>query len=129
MVSLLLAVVSIIQYRNGLDGAQFLAIVCGFGIYASVQFLRLKTVRLMMIAICLAMAVDVVALIALPIVQANNEVQLERNMDAQNDDEEYRIASVTEKLNVNKIEWGIALLLGGAGFVVFLYSPIVRKHF
>lgn len=129
LVSLLLAVVSIIQYRNGLDGAQFLAVVCCFGVYASVQFLRLKTIRLLMIAICLAMAVDVVGLIALPIVQANNEVQLELNMDAQNEDEEYRIASVTEKLDVNSIQWGIALLLGGAGFVIILYSPIVREHF
>ena len=46
-----------------------LALVSGFGIYGCVQFIRGKSVKLLMLALALGVAVDVIGLIAFPIVQ------------------------------------------------------------
>ncbi len=52
-----------------------LAIVSGFGIFATVQFVRLKTAKLLMVALTLGVVIDLMAMIALPLIQANLEDQ------------------------------------------------------
>ena len=66
VVSLALAVVSFVLVEP-VVGKFSLALVCLFGVYASSQFLRGRSFKLLLIALCLGGAVDIVALIALPI--------------------------------------------------------------
>ena len=52
-----------------------LASVAIFGIYASIQFIRGKSAKLLILALTLGVVVDVMTLIALPIVRTNFEDQ------------------------------------------------------
>ncbi len=49
--SVLFSIISLIQWQKGETGYLFLLVVCLFGIYASVQFLRGKSLKLLVIAL------------------------------------------------------------------------------
>jgi len=129
--SFVLAVVSFGQWLRNLDGFQYLALVCVFGIYASVQFLRGKSAKLLLVALTLGVLINIVALIALPIFDANNETTvIPRTATAGSDDEEsVEIQSITDRLNTQKLSFGILGLVMYAGISVYLMSPTVRRHF
>ena len=132
----LLAVISLVAWTRGLEGAQFLLGICLFGIYASVQFLRRKSVRLLVIALSLGLFVDVLALIALPVYNANamvgtGEIDIGGAVAPSNEQEfdGPQIHSLQDQLNMEKISWGIALMLGYAALAVYLNSPSFRRQF
>ena len=99
--------------------------------FASVQFLRQKTVKLLLIALTFGLAIDVVALIAMPIYRANMDtaasVQTLAPLDANSAD--LVIPSVVEKLDTQSLTLGISLIVVYAGAAIYLLSPPVLRHF
>ena len=125
-----LTAVALVQWRGGLDGAQYLALVCLFGIYAAAQFLRGKTARLLIVALTLGVMFDVVALIALPIYDAQNQATSITAVHNPGEEEETgETAPISEFLNTRKLGWGVALILSYATVAAYLNSPPVRRHF
>jgi hypothetical protein len=132
--SLALAVVSLVQsVQPESPRAVYLLLagIGGFGIYASVQFLRLRSARLMLVALLLGALLDIGGLIVLPIYRANQAapgtgvvapVPLA-------DQDLPQFENVANRLDVRKIQWGITLLLVDAGAMIVLMSPPVRRHF
>jgi DMSO reductase anchor subunit len=126
--SLGLSIASLVGWQNGLDGAQFLLVVCLFGVFASVEFLRRRSVKLLMVALTLGVMVDVVAMIAIPVYNAVTDVEV---VDASRPDgeEEKDIRPVNDLLDENRVMWGISLLVVYAATAVYLNSPAVRRCF
>jgi len=132
MANLLLAVASLVAWQKGMEGAQFLLIVWLFGIYASVQFLRRKSIRLLFLALSLGVGIGAVALIVLPIYEANvptDVVPTNPEVVQPVDPDAPPVQNLAERLDMNKITWGIALLLGYAALAVYLNSPGMRREF
>jgi len=131
--SVILTLVSLIQASRADDSTGFLllSLVFGFGIYASVQFLRGKSVKLMLIALSLGVLINMVAMIALPIFVAYSEAPIVRQEVAPDsaDEEGLVIQSVTERLEMQRLTLGILGLVGYAAISVYLTSPSVRRHF
>ncbi|MFI5457288.1 MAG: hypothetical protein ACHRXM_17720 [Isosphaerales bacterium] len=108
-----------------------LALVAVFGIYASVQFIRGKTARLLIVALSVGVMVDVMTLIALPIVQANFEApdkftSIVKPEDP--DDSNIRIKPLEDRIDTSRISLGIALILIYALLSLYLISPPVKKY-
>jgi hypothetical protein len=132
--SLVLAAFSLVQWTvNHKEGYEFLGLVCLFGMFAAVQFLRGKTPKLLIIALSLGALIDVVALLALPVYNANEESGLRTTVVSANANEDEPegpvIKPYIDRLDYNSITWGIAILLIYASVVVYLMSPSVRRHF
>ena len=128
------SVASLVAWAKGQEGVQFLLVVWLFGIYASVQFLRRKSIRPLFLALSLAVGIGVVYLIALPIYDAN--VPTRRRPDhrrrppaSRSTPTPRRSRPITEQLDMNKITWGIFSLLAYAGLAVYLNSPAMRREF
>lgn len=140
MASLVLALITLIAL-SGL-GAIALGMLCLFGIFASIQFLRGKSARLLLLALGLAAAVDVVALMVLPVWQATEvaaapvEIPAPRTPADEEPvatEEEPKTESLNQVLSENgantKLAWGILLLLVDAGVMVYLSTAGIRRHF
>jgi hypothetical protein len=126
--SLVFTVVAIALWLGGFDGCQYFVPICLFGIYAAVQLLRQKSVRLLILALSFGLAVDVVALIAMPIYHANMAASaVDRNITS--DEAEVVIPSVVDKLDTQRLTIGIGLTLVYAGVVFYLMTPRVQRHF
>jgi hypothetical protein len=130
---LILSAASLVSWAKGQEGAAFLLIVWLFGVYGAVQFLRRKSMRLLFVALSLAVGIGVVALIALPIYDANMPTSAAPVMDSGPvnpvDPDAPQIRPITEQLDMNKISWGIFSLLAYAGLAVYLNSPAMRREF
>ncbi len=127
-----LAAVALVHWKNGLDGAQYLAFVCFFGIFASAQFLRGKTARYLIVALTIGVMFDVVAMIAMPIYDAQNQATtFTPNKKPTSDDDDITgvTAPISDYLNTSKIGWGVALVLSYAAVGAYLNSPPVRRYF
>jgi len=130
--STVLAIVALAFWAQGKNGAQYFIPIAGFGIYASVQFLRLKSVKLLLVALTLGAVIDLAAFVALPIYQAQTETILIQNAEASSEDPdvaEQRIRSVEEQLDMGMLKTGFTLLGGYAGLSIFLISPLIQRHF
>lgn len=147
LASIVLGVAALVIYAGGKAadyswGYLLLATVCGFGIYASYKFLARRSLKLLLIALGLALAIDVLALIALPVFEASVQVMpedlegapfdpgIEAQLDPSFDPEAPpRIKPVAERLDQRQVSWGIAIMLGIAGVFVYVTTPGVRRHF
>jgi hypothetical protein len=112
-------------------GFLLLGLICVFGVYAAVQFLRLRSVRLLIVALVLAVPVDIVAKIVLPIVEADqpDPVAVPVIAAAPDPEEVPTIKPITEKLDKDQLTWGIVILLVDAAVLIYLFTPPVRRHF
>jgi hypothetical protein len=129
--SIVLTLVSLVKSLRVEDGTGFhlLTLVCLFGIYASVQFLRGKSAKLLLVALSLGALIDIVALIALPIFDANSATTVvSRTEPADPEDEGLVIQSVTERLDTQRLTLGILGLVIYAAVSVYLTSPPVRRY-
>ena len=133
---LLLAMVSLVHWTKGAQGAQFLLVIWLFGLYGGVQFLRRKSIRPVFVALSLAIGVGSIYLIALPIYFANmppealsGEEGMLNPMATADDFDAPRIKSIAETLDMNRITWGIGSLLSYAAVAVYLNSPSLRRQF
>ena len=117
-------------------GKASLGLICGFGVYASIEFLRGKSFKLMLVALLLGGAIDVVGLIAMPIVYANETDTIAVDNAASTDDNDDddapipRLQSVKDRLDMGKVNAGIILLLAdAAAFVYLATSRGIHRHF
>jgi hypothetical protein len=129
--SLILAVYSAVQWRNGVAGCQYFVLICLFGAYAGFHLLRGHTAKLLLVALTLGAMIDVVALIALPIFKANEQTKVVSVQPNPHDPDAETIAiePITERLDSQRLSMGIAILLLYAAVSVYLVSPGVRRHY
>ncbi len=133
--SVIMAVVGFIQsfrVETTLENAGWLAlaIICGLGIYASIQFLRAKSAKLLILALTFGAGLDVIALIGVPIILPNFDDQDVIVHEVRPDDPDSSDVSITpieDRLNLGRIALGIALILVYAMFSLYLISPPVKK--
>lgn len=112
------------------NGFLSLALVGGFCIYAAVQFLRGRSLKLLIVALMIGGAVDLVGMIGLPLYFTLNATEVVDSHRVGIDDEDLpAIQNVAQELDARIITWGIALLLCDAAAMVYLLSPRVNRHF
>jgi len=139
---LIALVVSLKQESDVLKyGWLCLALVAGFGAFASYEFVRGKSVKMLMLALTLGVGVDVAGMIALPIIhaqvvedskQANSaDVKTDGTL-AQDDSEDigFSIRSTTELLTpkLSQIYLGLTFIGLYVVLSVYLMSPPVRRY-
>jgi uncharacterized membrane protein YsdA (DUF1294 family) len=129
--SVIFMIISLIKASNGQTGYLFLLAVCAFGAYAGIQFLRSKSVKLLFVALTLGALVNVVALIVLPIYSASIELDVKEHQINPNavDEQDIVISNMADRLDVNELTWGIAVLVAYGAISTYLFSPPVRRHF
>jgi len=129
--SLVFTVASFALWRRGHNGYQYFLPICGFAVYAAVQFLRLRSIRPLLIALSFGLAIDVVSLIAMPIYHANSETKVvERSVPSEVPDlAQVSISSVADRLDTRSLSIGIGLVLAYAAVSIYLLSPQLRRHF
>ena len=126
--TLVLFFASMVEWYQGLKGATFLGFVCLFSLFASVQFIRGQSIKLLLVALTLGVMIDVVALVALPLFQAREFDEVEvQSRKVEDPDVEVAIPTYIERLETGggtqRVEWGIAILVLYAGVSVYLLSP------
>jgi hypothetical protein len=134
--SVVLFFVALVQWTNQkasqLSGYEFLGVVCAFGIFASIQFLRGKSVKLLLVALTLGAMIDVVGLLVVPVWKASEDAAAAPLINNDPNDEDGQPAAVEpyyERINKATIAWGVALLVLYAVVVFYLLTPGVRRHF
>ncbi len=132
VILLVLAVVESVRQQPILEYVCWitLALVSGFGIYAAVAFIRGKSVKLLMLALSLGVVVDLMTLIALPLIEANFADQvIDLNAKSTDiDDAPVKIKPLEERLDARRIQAGVGLLLVYAFLSLYLMSPPVKKY-
>ncbi len=122
--SVLFSIISLIQWSKGETGYLFLLVVCLFGIFASLQFVRGKSLKQLVIALTLGVGINVLAMIILPVYTAVADVEVDQQAA-----DGPAIRSATERLDTQKLSWGITIVVGYAAVVLYLNSPPVRRRF
>ena len=128
---MILTIATALLWLRGYEGFQYFVPICLFGVFAAVQFLRQQTVKLLLMALTFGVAIDIVALIAMPIFRANvDTAEAVRTVAAGEPDKaDLVIPSVVEKLDTQSLTVGISLIVVYAGVAIYLLSPPVRRHF
>jgi hypothetical protein len=132
VILLILAIIESVREQSQLQYICWisLALVSGFGIYAAVEFIRGKSVKLLMLALSLGVVVDLMTLIALPLIEANFATQI-IDLNAKStdlNDAPVRIKPLDERLDTRKIQAGACLALAYAFLSLYLMSPPVKKY-
>jgi hypothetical protein len=132
--ALILLVLSLINSVGGAESLQnygwlCLAVVAGFGIFAVVQFVRLKSAKLLMAALTLGVVIDLMVLVAMPLVIANWDTAQTISTVHSDDPEDsgVQIKPFEERLDTRRITFGITLVVIYAVLAVYLMSPAVKK--
>jgi hypothetical protein len=131
LASVIFSIATVSLWLRGADGFQYFVPVSLFGVFAAVQFLRRKSVKLLLVALTFGLAIDILALIAMPIINANVEVNAVKRDVYQDDLDQADIAipSVVDRLDTQSLSLGIGLIGLYAGVAVYLLSPQVRRYF
>jgi hypothetical protein len=124
LINVMLSVISLIAASSQGSGMLCLLVIWIFGIYASVQFLRRKSIRPLFLALGLAAAIGTVFLIALPIWDANAGTVIPST-----DPDAPVVRNLAEEIDMTRITYGIFMLLGYAGLSVYLNSPSIKREF
>ncbi|WP_406699772.1 hypothetical protein V5E97_13045 [Singulisphaera sp. Ch08] len=129
--SLILALYSTVQWFKGVEGCQYFIPVCLFGCFAAVHLLRGRTAKLLMVALALGAMIDVAALIAMPVFEANQATRTIENKHNTDDPDAANVAiePITDHLDSQKLGLGIAILLVYAAVSAYLASPSVKNHY
>jgi len=131
----LTVILAVIQSTRTETSLQFLSwlglgLVSGYGIYSSIQFIRGKSAKLLIAALTLGVIVDVMTLIALPLLQPfmqDQEKIVKQIVPDDVDDASVGILSFEERIDLKRIMFGIGLILIYAIFSIYLISPPVKK--
>jgi hypothetical protein len=129
--SVILTIATTLLWLRGFEGVQYFVPICLFGVFGAVQFLRQRTVKLLLMALTFGLAIDIVALIAMPIYRANvDTAESVRTVAPVDPDKgELVIPSVVDKLDTQSLTIGICLIVVYAGVAIYLMSPQVQRHF
>ncbi len=134
---LILLILSLVRSSGGAQGLQnygwlCLALVSAFAILASVQFIRGKSAKLLMVALTLGVVVNVLALVALPLIQANfgDPQQIVKPVQPEDPDldSDILITPFEERIDLRPITFGITFLVIYAILSVYLMSAPVKKY-
>ncbi len=110
-----------------------LALVSGYGIYAATQFIRGKSAKLLIVALTLGAVVDVMTLIALPLLQPfmqeqENIVNTVAPADVDDIAADVGIRPFEDRIDLKRIMLGIGLILVYALLSLYLISPSVKNY-
>jgi phage FluMu protein Com len=114
-------------------GWLFLAVISAYGIYTTVEFIRGRTAKLLMVALMLGIVVDLMALVALPIFEVLLEdpqhiIRVDTNHDGTLDDSDISIKPPEERIDMRRIVYGISVIVVLAILYLYLMSPPVKKY-
>ena len=133
---LLLMVLAVTQsVRPTADWRQYgwlvLALVSAYGIYTSIEFIRGRTAKLLMVALMLGIIVDLIAMVATPIfdfalADPQQVVSTEEKPDL--DVSDVRIKRVEEQIDIKRIIYGIGVIVVFAMLYLYLMSPPVKRY-
>jgi LSD1 subclass zinc finger protein len=130
--SAILAIMSLIMVEQVVGKVSF-GLVCAFGAYASYEFLVGKSYKLLLVALMLGATVDVVGLVVLPMLAANEgSVVVDQDSVPDLDPTEMpKIKNMTQDPELtHKIGWGIGILLvSAAAFVYLATASDVHRYF
>jgi len=129
--SVIFSIATVSLWLRGSDGFQYFVPVSFFAVFAAVQFLRRKSIKLLLIALTFGLAIDIVALIAMPIYYANVATAPVPRTELSDDlaQADIAIPSVVERLDTQSLTLGIVLIFVYAAVAVYLLSPQVRRYF
>jgi phage FluMu protein Com len=134
--SLIFLILAIIQSTRsqsalGLPGWLAVALVPAFAIYASVEFIRGRSAKLLIVALTLGVVVDVMLLVAGPILEVVTQDQAEIVTTVRpqgTDDTNTGIKPMEERLDTRRITVGIGLIVLYAIVSLYLISPPVKRY-
>ena len=140
-VSLFLLILTFLQLPG--IGQILLAPVCLFGIFSAIQFLRGKSLKLLIMSLMLAGCVDLVVLVILPIVVAEEEPVAEaRESGTEKVDkpqvaeltedaitQDRKVKPLTEKIDNSKMTLGIVVFLFVGALLLAVSMPGVKGYF
>jgi hypothetical protein len=129
--SIALAAAAVVFAARGAQGALYFLPVAAFGGFAAYQFLRRKSVKMLMVALTLGAAIDVIALVALPIYNANAETTVVQRSGTDDDPDaaDEMITPVLDRLDTDRISTGFAVLAVYAVLSIYLLSARVGRQF
>jgi hypothetical protein len=133
--SLILLILSMIRTTRTVSTIELLswlslALVSAFGIYGSVQFLRGKSAKLLIVALTLGAIVDVLGLVGLPLLQpflVDAESIVSPIVPQEPDEGDVGILPFEERINLKIIMAGVGLILVYVIFALYLISPPVKR--
>jgi hypothetical protein len=132
--ALILFIVALIKSVGGAEGLEnygwlCLAVVSGFGIFAAVQFIRLKSAKLLMAALTVGIVINLMALIAMPLVRATWETEgaVSTLPSDDPDDSGVHIKPFEDRLDTRSLSFGVTFLVIYAVLAIYLMSPAVKK--
>ena len=132
IILMILGAIQSIQGKTGAEKSAWLAmsLVSVLGILGCVQLIRGKTTRLLLLALTLGAGLDVLGLVAAPLILPmleDDEVMVD--VRATNpDDSGVGIKPFEERINTQKIELGIVFIVVYAAVSLYLMSPPVKKY-
>jgi hypothetical protein len=108
-----------------------LAFVSAYGIYSAVEFIRGRTAKLLMVSVLLGIIVDLMALVALPIVEVmlddpQHIISTEKKPDL--DDSHVQFKPPEERIDTQRIIYGIGVIVTFAMLSLYLMSPPVKRY-
>jgi hypothetical protein len=114
-----------------------LGVVAGYGIYGAVQFVRGRSIKNLLMALTLGVIVNIIALIVLPIFEANFvaredlaiQVTAPRAGDEAAELADVEIKPLADRLDQTRLKLGVTLIFVYAALSVYLNSPPVKRYF
>jgi hypothetical protein len=139
-VSVLCTLLAFLKWMGGASGAIYFIPIAGFGIYASIHYLRHHTPRLLLIALTLGAMIDLAGFVALPlyngIIDDSPIIPIvkpeapagEPENTAEPSAEEPVGRPVAERIDANQLTLGITLLAAYAVISIYTLSLDVHRH-
>ncbi len=132
LILLFLAVIQSTKAASSLELFSWLALglVSGFAIYAAVQFIRGKSAKQLIVALTLGVIVDVLGLVALPLLQpflADPDSVISQVVPADPEDANVVMTPFEDRIDLRMIMLGVGLILLYVIFSLYLISPPVKK--
>jgi hypothetical protein len=138
---ILILIALVVSLRQDSDVLKYgwlcLALVAGFGAFASYEFIRGKSAKMLMLALTLGVFVNFVLLIALPIFDAHTQdaqqasapqIQAAEIQSEDDSVEDIIIRPPVELMDFTKIKVGLAFVGLYVILSVYLMSPPVRRY-
>ena len=133
IILMLAGAIKSIQGKSNAENYAWLgmALVSVLGILGCVQLIRGKTTRLLLLALTLGAGLDVLGLVAAPLVMPMlaDQDQIVSDVKPKDLDESgVEIKPFEERINTQKIELGIVVIVIYAALSLYLMSPSVKRY-
>ncbi len=126
--SVVLGVLALINL--GGFGGLSMALVCVLGLFGGLQFLRGRSAKPLLIALTFGAFVNVVGMIVLPVVEANQTAKtVEVRYDEETGEALPVIQGLKDRIDTQKLTWGVVILIVDAMAMIYVTTSGVRRHF